>query len=522
VRATQPQGGQKLEDGRVKKEIRTRAVIAMGSAITIAAFSLLSIGAAHAGSTKKKAAPTEEIPAPVAAALASESSRLNAIAGQVTNLQKASDDQTSETKKIEAAINVAPPADANAKPATVGEHVGVLEKDYGDFKTQIQNDLGVKIHGLVDAGWGYNMNKPVAVPGTGGPQAGTAGSNQNQLRVFDLSSGFNLTQGNLHIEKDGTVGFVADLNVGQVANAVSAATRYSNGFPVGSQYFDPTQFYLTYTAPIGSGLNIQAGRFVTLLGAETINTYNNLNFNESKSFIFGFGIPFTHTGIRGNYTFNDYIAFTGGMNNGWDDIAANNYDPSFEGELDLHTKEKDVQLLLNGIWGAQQVNQSSSKLGAIDPVFIYKPGFLKGVTLESEYLFASQNSPLSVFPFVSSNGNSLIGTSTLIHKASWQGFAQYVVWDMNDAIEFALRGEVFRDANGARTGIRQTVWEVTPTVNYKVPGVTGLLARGEYRHDESDNAKPFYSGQGFNGATGVPFHTYSGQDTLQAALIYAF
>ena len=38
--------------------------------------------------------------------------------------------------------------------------------------------------------------------------------------------------------------------------------------------------------------------FVTLLGEEIIPTYSNQNYNESHSYIFGFGIPFTHTGIR--------------------------------------------------------------------------------------------------------------------------------------------------------------------------------------------------------------------------------
>jgi len=49
---------------------------------------------------------------------------------------------------------------------------------------------------------------------------------------------------------------------------------------------------------------------------------------------------------------------------------------------------------------------------------------------------------------------------------------------------------------------------------------TGLLARLEHRHDNS-NAKPFFSNDGFD-AAGVPYHTYSGQDIVTAAAIYAF
>ena len=61
---------------------------------------------------------------------------------------------------------------------------------------------------------------------------------------------------------------MTDINFGQVANSISSATHYSNVSHVGGQWFDPTQYYLTYTAPIGSGISLQAGRFVTLLGAE--------------------------------------------------------------------------------------------------------------------------------------------------------------------------------------------------------------------------------------------------------------
>ena len=66
-------------------------------------------------------------------------------------------------------------------------------------------NLGVSIHGLVDAGYEHNFNQP--------------NGETNALRAWD-QDGFQLTQGNLHIEKDGTVGFVTDINVGQVAEAI--------------------------------------------------------------------------------------------------------------------------------------------------------------------------------------------------------------------------------------------------------------------------------------------------------------
>ncbi|MDB5108162.1 MAG: uncharacterized protein JWM69_1103 [Candidatus Binatus sp.] len=421
----------------------------------------------------------------------SEQRRLDALAGQMTNLQKETDDTKSEVKQIEQAIAVAAPKDPNTKPVTVGEHVGVLETDFASLKKDLDDNLGIHVHGLVDAGYEHNFNQP--------------NGNTNVIRVFD-QDGFTLNQGNIHIDrtKEGGVGFVADLNFGQTANALSAATRYSNSNPVGPQWFDPTQFYLTYTAPIGSGLNLQAGRFVTLLGVETINTYNNLNYNETKGLIFGFGIPFTHTGVRGSYAFNDYVSFTGGLNNGWDDPAAfNNGGPNYEGELAINNKDKSIALLLNGIWGPNLLGHSNSNLGAIDPVLTWKPFFIPNLTLASEVVYGSNTGPVV-------NG----------HSGSWLGASGYVVYDWTDRFETATRGELFQDKDGSRTGTAQTLWEITQTLSYKVPEVTGLLARLEYRHDNSSQ-NVFTNNNFVDPATGLQ-HLWHGQDTLSANMIYAF
>jgi hypothetical protein len=116
------------------------------------------------------------------------------------------------------------------------------------------------------------------------------------------------------------------------------------------------------------------------------------------------------------------------------------------------------------------------------------------------------------------------GTITNTSDVSWSAAAGYIVWDLNESIELATRGEWFRDSDGARTGLRQTLGEITETLNYKVPNVSGLLARLEYRHDES-SAKPFFNRDTFGPTSllaGLPNHTYPGQDTFMADAIYSF
>jgi hypothetical protein len=81
---------------------------------------------------------------------------------------------------------------------------------------------------------------------------------------------------------------------------------------------DPTQVYLTYTIPVGRGINLSAGRQVSLIGFEYIPSWNNINFNQSIDLMYSLGEPFTVTGLRGTYSFNKYVGATLGLNNGWD------------------------------------------------------------------------------------------------------------------------------------------------------------------------------------------------------------
>ncbi len=433
------------------------------------------------------ASPAAWAAGPAGGISVTEQQRLDALSGNITNLAGQVNETRGEIKQIEKAITVAPPAEG-AQPQTVGEHVSVVEKDLGDIREHIKKSLGIEVHGLVDAGYEHNFNQP--------------NGNTNLYRAFD-EDGFQLTQGNLRIQKTGTVGFVTDINVGQVANTLSGVTNYSQVFPVGGQWIDPTQYYLTYIAPVGNGINFSAGRFVTLLGAEVIPTWDNINFNETRSLLFNLAIPFTQTGVRANYVFNDYAAVTAGLDNGWDNPGSfNNGGPMYEGQLALNNKEKTVSLLLTFNWGPNLKGHSNSNLGIVDPIFTWKPWFLPNTTLQTEYVYASQSGPVV-------NG----------HSATWQGLAQYLVYDWNQW-EFAARGEFFQDLDGFRTGVEQTLWELTGTIAYKVPQVDGLVLRTEYRHDNS-SSHVFPNNNFVNPTTGLQ-QLWRGQDTVSANAIFTF
>ena len=75
-------------------------------------------------------------------------------------------------------------------------------------------------------------------------------------------------------------------------------------------------------APIGKGLQIDVGKFVTPAGAEVIET--NQNWNYSRSLLFYDAIPYYHFGARAKYTFNDKWSITGYATNGWNNVVTTN------------------------------------------------------------------------------------------------------------------------------------------------------------------------------------------------------
>ena len=113
------------------------------------------------------------------------------------------------------------------------------------------------LSGFVDTYYGYNFNQPKS-------QAST-------LRAFDGPSNqfaLNLIEINLDKPPDPTnsrLGFHLGLGFGQAMNVVNASDPAGLGF---AQYLK--EAYISYLAPVGKGLQVDIGKFVTPHGAEVI------------------------------------------------------------------------------------------------------------------------------------------------------------------------------------------------------------------------------------------------------------
>jgi hypothetical protein len=322
------------------------------------------------------------------------------------------------------------------------------------------------------------------------------------------SDHFDLDLANIRIQRsvDEGFGFVTDLNFGKTAEVVGRSTRWCED-PRCSESrnsFELNQFYLTYK---WNGLTVKAGKFVTLHGAEVIKTWDNINFNISNSILFGYAIPFTHTGLLFNYTLTDWASLDAGFIVGWDDLYDNNDGKSFTGGLTV-TPTSTLTFYAAGTIGPEQEDRGDSTRGLLTFLTTYKP--TDQLTFILDYNIANEED--IVGPFRPSGK----GTK----NAFWDGLAGYVVYRFTDQLSATLRAEFFNDADGVRTGTKQTVWEITPTIAYQI--YPGLTFRVEYRHDES--SKRFFEGKGLRNPLpdGPTTRLFSGQDTVAGELLYSF
>lgn len=335
-----------------------------------------------------------------------------------------------------------------------GKALGEEAKAAGTSLDDIKKLLGMSIY--FQGGYTYNFKDP--------------SSGENELRVFDhKANSFTLDLAQLVFVKDaptGGIGYKLKLSAGETAKFIhSAGLGIKSGQdPKDSDAFDLTEAYIDYLAPIGKGLKLRFGKFVTMHGAEVIEAKDNMNY--SRSLLFNFAIPFTHTGFMAGYAFSDQVSANVYLVNGWDNTDDNNNGKT--GGLTLAYNPMDqIGLTFNLMYGPEKDNNNHDQRFLFDWVGTFKPVKNTTVVLNADY---------------GSEQHSAADGST----AKWYGIAGYVKYDFSDLFSATLRAEYFDDKDGIRTGTAQKVKEITLTPEFRV--AKAIIVRPEYRHDWSDKA----------------------------------
>ena len=375
------------------------------------------------------------------------------------------------------------------KPGKIGRMEDIIDKKLDERLIGVRD---FRIYGYVDLSYTQNFRSP----NPSDRQVGGVGG--NQLRIFDVdSNSFRTHLAQIVLEKPakfgGTMedraGFRIKLNFGSDAQFTGGGERFGDG--------DDTDFqevYAQFIAPIGNGLDIRFGRMNTLIGYEVIESPYNPNF--TRSWLFGLGQPFTTTGVRLAYNFTDQVSWALGAINAFNGAESDtNNSKSVETALSM-TLTDQVGLTLYGFWGPE------GGLGKEDTDLLQGGGILDiQATEQAEVVVEGYYANLA-------NAGPSLGLDPGENQ-SWYGVAGYLIYDFTEQWGARIRGEWWRDNNGGFTGINQSMWETTYTVQYKP--VPSLITRLEYRRDESTK-EAFLDGSS----------PTDKQDTLAFEAIYLF
>ena len=212
-------------------------------------------------------------------------------------------------------------------------------------------------------------------------------------------NGFALGMANFIVSYEGEKsGFVADVVFGpRGSNAVFGS--------VGNSSELVNQLYAYYD--IAEGVRITLGNFNTFLGYEVISPA--ANFNYSTSYMFSYG-PFSHTGVKADFTLADDISLMLGVFNQTDQTEAN-YDryTAFGAQL--------------GLYG-QYINLLAGE-------DYFQLDYTGGFDLADSF-------------FLGINAT----TATLAGDTGFAGVALYPQLTTSDTFAIGLRGEFFSETDG--------------------------------------------------------------------------
>ncbi len=351
-------------------------------------------------------------------------------------------------------VKVASAADTTAKAATAPDTAAkpgtaAAAATPPSFLTDLQ------VNTFASFGYNYNTNTPT--------------SRLSSYRVFDSDDNtFNVDVAELVVQKPiakpGDAGFRVDLEVG----GAIPEKEQSYGLSVGRSA-DLQQAFLSYIAPLGSGMRLDFGKFVTHMGTEVIEGYDGFNDNYTRSFLFNYAIPFTHTGVKASYALNSAVSAMVMVVNGWDNAKDNNRSKSVGAQVVL-VPVAPLTVYLNYIGGPEKADTNAYVRNMYDLVANWKVLSNLSVGVNADY--------------GKETGASLLTPGA---DAIWKGIAGYTRLDVTSRFAMALRAETFHDEGGTRLGLTTpgTVGEFTVTPTYKLSD--RFLVRSDVRFDSANS-----------------------------------
>jgi VCBS repeat-containing protein len=351
------------------------------------------------------------------------------------------------------AAETPPPPAAEQAPADESDADAETQKAFADAVRYLR--FGVGFEGYYE----YNANEPF--------------DRVNQLRAYDTRANtFGIQQTSLviesvtDVEKGRRFGARVDLQWGQATETVQGSTANE---PRPDVYRNLWQAFGTYVFPVGRGLQLDFGKFASMLGFETNYAKDNSHF--SRSYLFNF-LPFYHSGLRTTLPVHDRVTLMYMLTNGIQQTEEFNNFKSHHLAAVLKPADS-VAWTVNYYFGREQPDGFDGN--GPDGYFRVADTYVSWTA-----------TPKWSFGFdVNHTTNEQFDSGP---ELSLDGLAAYARWQATSPVALSLRYERLDD-EGLFAGIEQVLEEATATAEYKFGD--GFLARLELRRDWSD--QPFFN-----------------------------
>lgn len=350
-------------------------------------------------------------------------------------------------------------------------------KDLGDW-TGLEFLKGIKVRGWWESYFVHNVNDPARSTANAnqGSSSVKSGNVTVEGRTFDIQNDvprINLVEVELEkvptLGEWGGAGFKLDLNWGDTPEIIY--TTINGG--LGEGVITPADKWIQHAsvgwvAPIGKGLRIDAGKFVTHIGGETIEGMKNNN--HSHGFLYTYAIPFQDTGVRLNYPWTDKFYTELYLLRGWNVTTGDNNRKLTVGPSIGWLPCSWFNLYLNYLVGPEQRNVQNNIRHLVD----FQAFFNTPIPKLNLLLFGDWGLEENAY-------------SSNTKNAEWHGLGLVTRYQLTDHLEPAVRLEFMHDQDGFMTVVDQNLYNVTATLNYKMAIGKGfnLLIRPEYRFDKT-------------------------------------
>ncbi len=364
--------------------------------------------------------------------------------------------------------------------------------------TKPATNASVTIGGYVETFWQWNFNNP---------------SNfitnyrgfDNRHNIFTIDNAVLDVQGSL-----GPVSAHLVLQIGNTPDTYYAAEPVwkatSGAGPSGPAIWQNIQqANVAYVAPIGHGLTLDAGIFVSPIGPEGLAIKDQWNWSRSDLF---FGLPFYHTGVRATYPFTDKLTVSVQLYNGWNSVIDDNIQlsPAVQLVYNISNKVTYQALYFGGVERPANAPEGAPWRHLFDTYLALYP---------TKWFSTLFHFDAGVEP--NNFGNS-----------GWAAGAVYMRVQPRPWLYLAVRGDAFYEwiasnASGSATplfwGGSHWISSATATADFRP--ADNISLRVEYRHDESEKAL-FFKGQVATDASGSFIPNARGQDTITMGAVAWF